>query len=619
MNPRLKPLAALLPLFFVATAEAETLASLDSVVVTATRQATRTSEQLSDVSVVEREEIERSPQLSVGELLARQPGVEMASNGSFGGTTNIYMRGTGKGHTLVLIDGMRVGSASTGQLSAWSRIPASQIERIEILRGPSSSLYGSDAIGGVIQIFTRRGEGPFAVHGEVGAGTNDTYSLSAGFSGSQNDWRYALNTDFYRTEGFNSISNPKSSSYNRDRDGYHDQSFSGSLAYTLAKGHEIGANFFYSDGDNQYDTGPSTATAVKDARYQYAISSFSTFLKNTVTQNWVSTINVGHSVDDSSTFTDRALTSLFRTDQDQYTWQNDFKTGLGNFMIAAERLEQTVSGTGNYRVSDRSTNSLLTGWNGKYEAHRLQASLRYDDNSQFGNKTTGSISYGYQFTPEWRANIGYGTAFKAPSFSDLYYPRSVSGSRVTVGNPDLLPESSRNREASLHYEVGQHHVSLTWFLNQVENMIVWPSSGNLLTPTNVSNARIEGSTLAYEGRVGSFDLHANYNYVDPRDVDTGRQLDRRASNFGTVSLGQQIGPWDWRIEQFATDRRYSDEKNTLKLHGYALTNLYGAYRFNDGWSVFAKFNNIFDRKYNLIADYATAGATAFVGVRYSPK
>jgi len=190
---------------------------------------------------------------------------------------------------------------------------------------------------------------------------------------------------------------------------------------------------------------------------------------------------------------------------------------------------------------------------------------------------------------------------------------------VTVGNPDLLPESSRNREASLHYEVGQHHVSLTWFLNQVENMIVWPSSGNLLTPTNVSNARIEGSTLAYEGRVGSFDLHANYNYVDPRDVDTGRQLDRRASNFGTVSLGQQIGQWDWRIEQFATDRRYSDEKNTLKLHGYALTNLYGAYRFNDGWSVFAKFNNIFDRKYNLIADYATAGATAFVGVRYSPK
>lgn len=619
MYPRLKPLAALLSLLPIYSVSAETqqLAALDPILVTATRQAMRSSELLSDVTVVDRDELEKAGNSSLGEVLARQPGLEFSTNGSEGATGSIFMRGTNSGHTVVLIDGMRTGSATLGQMSSWSRIPISQIERIEILRGPASSLYGSDAIGGVIQVFTRQGDGPFHATGEVGAGSYDTYTATGGFSGSQNGWRYALKASTYKSGGFNSLKNQKNSAYNQDRDGFDNSSISGNLAYSFAKGHEIGASVFYSDGENKFDSSyPSPAKA--DYRNQLAVSSFNTYMKNAITSNWTSTLRYGHGTDDSSNSADGIRHDLFRTDQDQYTWQNDIKTGVGSFLLGLERLDQRVSGTGNYHVEERTIDSILAGWSTRYEAHSLQTNLRYDKNSQFSDKTTGAIAYGYQISQAWRANMSYGTAFKAPSFNDLYYPLTFG----SYGNPNLLPESSRNREATIHYEAGRQHVSLTWYLNQVDNLISWtetPPGSYAYTPSNIGKARLEGATLAYNGQVGNVDLSANYNYLDPRDTETKHQLARRASNFGTAAVGQHLGPWEWRVELQASDRRFDTDANTRKLGGYALTNVYGAYNFSGNWSVFARINNIFDRDYELVADYATPGTNAFIGIRYSPK
>lgn len=612
MHSRLKPLAALLPLCFSISATAQQLTSLDPVMVTATRQPMRASELLSDISVIESEELRQAGQSTVGDILSRQPGIEFSTSGSNGATGSVLMRGTSSGHTLVLIDGMRVGSASLGQMSSWSRIPASQIDRIEILRGPASSLYGSDAIGGVIQIFTRRGDGPMRVHAEVGSGTYDTYAGNLGISGGVAGFHYALDVSAYTTDGFSNIRNPRNSSYNPDRDGYNFQTVSGALSYDIAKGHEIGAQFFHSDGTNLYDSGSSKSTAAKDYRNQLSLSSFNTYLKNQFTSNWTSTVRLGHSTDDSKNLTNGVQSSLFRTDQDQYLWQNDLKTGVGNFLLGVERLEQNLSGTGNFRVSSRTIDSVLAGWNASYQGHSLQTNVRYDDNSQFGGKTTGSAAYGYRFTQNWRANIGYGTAFKAPSFNDLYYPLTFG----YQGNPNLRPEFAHNREAAIHFETGSHHVSLTYFLNRVSNLISW---SGVTTPGNVGTAELEGYTLAYEGRVDSFILGANYNYLDPRDKTTGNQLARRAQNYGSVNVGQLIGPWEWRVEWQARDHSYDTDANTRKLGGYSLTNLYGAYRFAKDWSAFARINNLFDKNYELVGDFGTPGFNAFVGIRYSPK
>lgn len=612
MYPRLKPLAALLPLSLVLPALAvEQLAALDPLMVTATRQPMRTSELVSDVTVIERDDIERSATANIGELLARQPGIEFSQSGSYGATASVFMRGSSAGHTLVLVDGMRVGSATLGQMSSWAQLPLSQIERVEILRGPASSLYGSDAIGGVIHILTRQGDGTFRPNLEIGGGSYGTLSASGGVSGSVGSLRYALNAAGFRSDGFNSLRNPANFAYNPDRDGFDNHTVNGSLAYTLSKGHEIGANFFYSDGESRYDSSwPAAATA--DYRNRQALSSFGTFLKNRLTDQWTSTLRVGRSTDDSLGLADGVRTDLFRTDQEQYSWQNDIRSTFGTFMLGVERLDQRVSGTGNFSVAERRIDSALAGWTASYQAHRLQTNLRYDDNTQFGGKTTGSVAYGYRLNSHWRTNVGYGTGFKAPSFNDLYYPLTWG----YQGNPNLKPESSRNREASLHYETGSQQVSLTWFLNRVDNLISW---SGVTTPGNIGTARIEGLTVVYEGQVGAFNLAANYNYQDPRDVATGRQLARRATNFGMASLGQTLGNWEWRVELQATDRRFDTDANTTKLGGYALTNLYAAYRLERNWSLFARVNNIFDRDYQVISDFATPGLNAFAGIRYSPR
>lgn len=611
MNPRLKPLVALLPIAFLSSAHAvELLAALDPVLITATRQEMRVSEQLSDVSVIERSEIDAAGHSTLEEVLSRQPGIEYAASGSFGGSSSIYMRGTNSGHVLLLVDGMRIGSATLGSVS-WGRIPTSQIERIEIVRGPASSLYGSDAIGGVIQVFTRQADGPFSLHGEIGGGSYGTYSASGGFSGSQGGWRYALNAATLSTDGFNS--KPSTLIANTDKDGFWMNSLSGRLAYAFAKGHEAGVSFLYSDGENKYDGSGATV----DWRNRNSVTSLNAFLKNAITERWTSTLNIGSSIDDSKDLMNGVRNGNFRTDQRQYSWQNDLRTGFGNFLLSVERLEQEIDTSSTYTVMNRTNNSLLAGWNLGYEAHRIQANLRRDDNSQFGEKTTGSIAYGYRFSRNWRANVGYGTAFKAPTFNDLYFPVTCfPGFGCYGSNPNLLPENSRNREVALHYESGQHHVSLTWYLNRVENLIVWTS-----TPNNVGNARLEGLTLAYEGVVAGLNIHASYDYLDAKDLDTDQRVARRSQNRLAAAVGRSHGAWEWRIEEQINDDRvdYPYGEPAKKLGGYALTNLYGAYHFAKDWSVFARVNNLFDREYVLADTYATPGMNAFVGIRYSPK
>lgn len=609
MNPRLTPLAAALSIPLLVPASSFAADNLDPVIVTATRQAMRTSELLSDVTVIERKELDAAGQSTLEEVLARQPGLQSAVNGSYGANSSLFLRGTNGNQVLLLIDGMRVGSATTGS-PTWSRIPLSQIDRIEILRGPASSLYGNEAIGGVIQVFTHQGDGPPRVHGEFGGGSYDTYEASGGFSGAQDGWRYALNAATYSTGGFNS--KPWSPTANKDRDGYWNNSLSARLSHNFTKGHEAGVSLLYSDGENKYDGSGATV----DWRNRNSVTSLNSFVKNAISDHWTSTITAGTSIDNGEDLKNGVRNSKFRTDQRQYVWQNDLKTGYGNFLLGAERLEQEIDTTTRYSVRERTNNSLLAGWNLGYQAHRLQANLRHDQNSQFGDKTTGAAAYGYQFSQNWRANIGYGTAFKAPSFNDLYYPLNL-GSR---GNPNLQPESSRNAEAAMHYEAGLQHVSLTVYHNEVEDLIAWGKMPDgIWTPVNVANARLKGSTLAYDGRIGSFNLTASYDYLDPRDADSGKILPRRARNYGMIALGQRLGPYEWRVEMQASGNRYDDLKNTNRLAGYALVNLYGAYHLSGDWSLFARINNLFDRDYQLAADYATPGLNAFVGLRYAPK
>ncbi|HEX8961836.1 MAG TPA: TonB-dependent receptor [Rhodocyclaceae bacterium] len=587
-----------------------------AVVVTATRQPQRASESLSDITVIGSEEIQDAgPAATVTELLARQPGIEINRNGGPGTTSNVFIRGTNANHVLLLVDGIRVGSTTIGA-PAWEYIPLQQVERIEIIRGPASSLYGSDAIGGVVQIFTKRGEGSFQPFAEAGYGTWNTSALSAGFSGAQDRWHYSFQVSDKRSDSFPAVNNPASAAYNPANRGYRNASSSGSLSFAPAKGHELGASYLYSDGWNRYNaTFPGPASdAYKQSETLSAVTLHS---RDQLTDAWTSTLRVGQSADDGHNYDNGRAYAAIRSTQTQYQWQNDVRLPLGTALLAVERNEQNVSSsTTRYLVTSRSIDSYLAGWTAGLGRQQWQLNLRRDNNSQFGDKTTGLIGYGYRFSPAWRAHVSAGSAFKAPTFNDLYWPGA--------GNPALRPETAQNREASLHYAARGEEASVTYYHNAVSNLIQWApvDPANLWgawLPFNVARATLRGVTVAYSGTLGAYRLSSSIDIQDPRDDMLQKTLQYRARQTGKLALTRDFGACDVGTELQASGKRYNDAANTQALGGYTLVNAFVNYRVRDDVTLFARANNVFDKRYALVRDFATPGANLFVGLRYAPK
>ncbi len=572
------------------------------IVVTATRIPTRVDEQLADVTVLTRDEIEKTGATTLPALLAQQPGVQISSNGGIGKSMSVYTRGTNAGHTLLLVDGVPLGSATLGQPSL-TNLPLAQIERIEILRGPASSLYGSDAIGGVIQVFTKKGEGPAKPEAFVGMGSYGTWQAAAGISGGSETVSYSLRAARLETDGWDATM-PKLGAQSRDRDGYKNLSWHGRIAVTPAKGHEFGATFLTADSRNHYDGGGPTVNAYNDDETRV----WSLFAKNRFTSAWSSTLRYGQSKDHSEDFAPNR--SLFATTQKLWSWQNDLKLPLGNLLLAYEDLEQRVESTTNYTVKERQVRSLIAGWQARLGDHAWQMSIRRDANSQFGAKTTGSLAYGYQITRELRARAALGTAFKAPSFNQLYWPDTGFGG----GNPNLSPETARNREVGLEW-FGPTGARLSWthYDNRIRNLISgWP-------PVNIDRARISGDSLEGGHVWGAWSASIALDFMKPVNEDNGFRLQRRAAQVAKAQVRYAPGPWAIGAELTAVGPRYDTTTQTKPLARYEVVNLFGHYRIDRDLTLEGRIDNLFDKRYETAWGYANPGASLFVGLRYQPK
>jgi vitamin B12 transporter len=586
---------------------------LAAVVVTATRQATRANELIADVTVIEREAIEQAGPTTLPELLSRQPGLHIVDNGGAGKATSVFMRGTSSTHTLLLVDGMPLGSATAGSPSLHN-LPLSQIERIEILRGPASSLYGSDAIGGVIQIFTRRGEGPMRLNAYAGVGGYGTREAQAGVSGSQGPWSYSFAASNFSTDGFNVAADPvrfRTSSGalpNSDADGYRNTSHAGRITYKLADGHEIGASVLEAVSRSSYDRGGATV----DAYNQDKTRVYGLHLRNRITDRWTSTLRWGHSEDNSTSFDPGR--SQFATTQTQWTWQNDVRLPVGNLLLAVENLDQAVDSTTSYTVRNRTVRSFIAGYQGNLGAHSWQASLRRDNNSQFGGHSTGSLAYGYRFATEWQARIASGTAFKAPSFNQLYFPAFPPF--PAFGNPNLKPEESRNLEAGLNWERGGQNATLTWFDNRISNLIATSPAG---TAENIGKARITGTSLSYGLTQGFWRADAGLDLMRPVDEANGRRLQRRPAEMAKLALIYAPAMWKAGGEITAVGRRYDTTTQTRAMGGYAVVNLLAAREIATDWTLEGRINNLFERVYENAWSFAVPGRQLFLGLRYAPR
>ena len=573
-----------------------------TVVVTATRQAQRADEAVADITVIDREQIERAgASFSLPELLAGQPGIQMASNGGPGKTASLFIRGGNGNHTILLVDGLRVGSATSGTAS-WQDIPLSQIERIEIVRGAASALYGADAMGGVIQLFTRKGSGAPRVDAFVGAGSYGTREVSAGVSGGSESVSYAVRGGYTESDSF-SAKTPKSSTYNPDNDPYRNSNFSGNLSFRPAKGHEIGASLLYATARSFYDSDKNFSNYNNAAQNIWSIYS-----RNRLAHSWTSTVRFGQSIDDYENFASYAPTgATIKTTQNQFMWQHDVRLPIGSLLAAYENLHQKATNEGTFDVS-RSVNSFLLGWTAGIGAHKLQLNARHDDNSQYGGKTTGYAGYGYQILPTLRIQGSVGSAFRAPTFNELYYPG--------FGNPDLKAENAYNKEIGLLWEQGGHNLSATYYRNRISNLI---ANDQNFIPRNVANAKLEGVTLGYGGQLAGFDLTASLDFLDPKDADTGKRLQRRANKFANLSISRRIQALTLGVEWRGSGDRYDRANEIRPLGGYGVLNAYAKYALNQEWAVEGRMNNLLDKQYETAYGYNTPGANVFFGVRYAPK
>lgn len=585
--------------------------TLEPVIVTAARQAQSADEVLASVDVIDRAEIERAGQSTLVQMLAARPGVQVTSNGGPGASSSVFIRGASSGHTLLLIDGVRVGSATAGAPTL-EMIPLALIERVEILRGPASALYGADAIGGVIHIITRRdtAEG-VTPRLRIGAGSRDSYSASAGVSGASGRLRYNFDVGHDRTRGFDSRPDANGGT-DGDRDGFRNDYANGSLTLGFRERDEVGLSFFHSDGRSQFDDGQPY-----DSHIDKRVESIGLHVRNQLTADWVSTLRFSQSKDLSHTRSSASSYYEYDTRQRQLSWQNDVVFAGGMLMAAVEKLKQNITSTGSYDLTSRTLDSFQLGWGGQFGRHDVQFNARRDRSSQFGGETTGSAAWGYHVTPEWRVRASVGSAFRVPTFNDLYFPLECFPPWGCFGgNPDLQPEKAVNREIGVTYERGLTSVSATYFNNRVRNLIVW---GN--TPDNVGKAKLEGLELGVSTVVAGFNLRASYDYLNARDLDTGDRLTRRARHSGSLAIDRSTGDWLYGVEWRAQGHRYDAVPNTSanRLGGYGVTNLYAHYTLAPDWKLEMRVNNVFDKSYQTSRGFATEGLSAFVAVRYAPR
>jgi vitamin B12 transporter len=586
---------------------------LDEVVVTAARSEQRISQTLLHTSVITQSDIQASGASDVPMLLRSQAGVEIYQSGGVGKQSSLFLRGSNSSHTLVLLDGARINSATTGT-TAIDQLMLDQVERIEIVRGNVSSLYGSEAIGGVIQIFTKRGKGKPSVNGGVAAGSHNTQQASAGFGGAVAAATFNVQLSKYKTDGVSAIDPALASNVNPDRDGYDNTSASVNVGYDFNADHHISVSYFETTGDAQFDNSGFFANAADAQSGRSKLSKQSLESVNRVADFWESRLSFAQGKDDYQSFLNGVHSASLKTSNNLLTWQNKLQIGENNTLIAGlERLKQQIASDNTaYSLTSRTDDSLFAAYTGDYDKQQVQLNLRSDKYSDFGTANTWLLGYGVEVTEAWRVTANISTAFKTPTFNDMHAPSSWGS------NPNLKPEKSRNSELGAHFAKGAHHFDAVYFDNRIRDLIVSDASWVM---QNLNEASIRGVELAYDGQFGDTGVRVAVTQQDPRDAQTGLALLRRAKSFSSVGVTRQLGALkiggEWRHSGERADVDIETFARTT-LVAYDVVNLTANYALSKNLGLSARVDNLFKRDHMLAHGYNTLGRVFYVGLNYQP-
>jgi vitamin B12 transporter len=601
----LTPLAAALALPSTAWAQANAHpATLERVVVTASRAPQPLSSVLADVSLVEREDIDRSGAASLADLLARLPGIEFARNGGPGTSTSVFIRGSEARHTAVYIDGVRVDSQSTGG-AAWEQIPLDQIERIEVLRGPAAAVYGSDAVGGVVQLFTKRGQGAARPSASLGIGSYRTAQAQVGVSGAAQGLDYALSASHGRSDGFNART---AATANPDDDGWKRSSVNARVGYRLAPEHRLDATFLASKLRAHYD-----GSLAADDTSHHTLRTASLAWQGRWNDAATTRVQVGET---RSTY--ETQPSYYRTETTLRNTVLQHEQRLGTQVLSAllERREDQLLNPATAFAATlqgrRTQDGLTLGWRGDFGDHGLQAHVRHDNDSEFGGQNTGSLAWGWRFAPQWRATASAATSFRAPTLYQRFSEYGVA---------TLKPETGRNVELGLRWAAAGSELGVVAWRNRVQDLINFGAAGPCLSTfgcyENVGRAQYEGVTLSGRTTLGPVALRGSVDWHDPRNLDTDKLLARRAKRLATFGADTDLAGWSLGAEVQAAGERFDNATNTQRLGGYALVNLRASTVVAAGLTLEARVDNLADKAYQLARTYNTAGRTVQVGLRWA--
>ena len=568
---------------------------LPDVVISANRQVQARNDSSAANTVFTRDDIDRLQPTSVTDLLSRVPGVQVAPTGGRGSLPGISIRGTKSAQSLVLVDGQRIANTTSGD-SGLQYLNIDQIERVEVLRGSRSVIYGSDAIGGVIQVFTRRNaEQGLQPRVKLGFGSNQTWERSVGLSGGDEHTRFNLGASLDETAGINSTH--ESFASDGDHDAYRNQSISLNLSHSFSDELELGFNLLDNRGKSEYDNSFgrydfSTRQSVGQKPYtDYTVSSASGYVDATLNEHWQSRLELGHSENrDTKRDTLSDDFSVFNTYRDSVNWQNDLTLDEQNSLIlGGDWYEDRFHGSTTFTEHSRWNRAAFAQHRFHSEWFSTELGLRRDQNQQFGGQNSWSGTLTLPINADNDLLLSYSEGFRAPTFNDLYYPDTK------YSNPNLQPETSKSYELQWRSQLSDStRLEASLYRTDLSDAIILDRNSK---PQNVASARINGFEGALKQELFGWQGNLGVAIIDPRDRDTGHTLARRARRTVSLDLDRQFDQFGVGASWQAISRSYDDEDNRNRLGGYALLGLRSSWALNREVALSLKVDNVLDKTY----------------------
>jgi vitamin B12 transporter len=584
--------------------------TLPEVVVAATRLPAIVAE-TPGARVIDRRAIEQRGAVFAADILADAPGLSVTRTG-LAGPAQVRMRGAAPGKTLVLVDGVPVNDpADISGAADFTGFELSDIERIEVLSGPQSSLWGSDAIGGVIAFTTRELDGLAA---EAEAGSYDTVRGRLAGGVSTDRYGFGAWVSHFDTDG---VSAADEADGNPERDGFTSTTVGARGRYALTGTATLDGAVRWTESDGGLDGNPPPTFGLADTDDTFSREQWSGFGRLRLTA-----LGLAHQVSVSASDISRGVVSdfpsTFEADRQVYRWQVDGATSGVGFVVGAEREDTQGSLSTGDSVGFGTTSAFATARVGPTERLTLTGALRLDDTDDFGSQTTGRVSAAFDLGSGFTLSGAWGTGFKAPSISqalcDFCYGAAVF---PAPSFPALSPETAEGYEAALGWGAadGRLEGRVTLYRLDVEDQIAAFSTPDFSAfyYVNLEQTRTDGVELEGRARLGGgFDLSLAYAWTDARAEPSGDRLLRVPEHAGSATLG-----WTGRrLSGALTVRAESDQDDAGGVReGFVTANLNAAYALTDEVSLTARIENLADERYQQVLGYGEPGRSAYLGVR----